>query len=151
MIDVGAHNGDTAFAVQPYCKNMNIVCIEPSKEKCGYIRNICEKNNIDNISVFNYAVSNKNSRGSLNKKTPYGFIDSSQHKITNGDDFDIIKIDDLNYMYPVKIINLDVEGYELKALQGAENILINDGPEIIVEIKHSDSASIEAYLKNIRI
>jgi len=85
----------------------------------------------------------------LFKRTPYDFINSAQHKITECNDFNIIKIDDLDYKYPVKVINLDVEGYELKALQGAKKILINDGAELIIEFKHSDINKIETYLKNI--
>tara|TARA_B100000575_G_scaffold68380_1_gene52910 strand:+ start:181 stop:906 length:726 start_codon:yes stop_codon:yes gene_type:complete len=149
MIDVGAHNGDTAFAISPHFKNINIVCIEPSEEKCNFIDAISAKNNIDNIFTFNYGVSNERGRGSLDKETPFDLIYSARHKVVKGTDFEIIKMDDIDYKYPIKIINLDVEGLEFEALQGAKNILINDEPEIILESKHSDINKIEGFLKNL--
>ena len=51
-------------------------------------------------------------------------------------DIEIRKFDDLN-ISNVDLIKIDVEGYELNTLRGAEKTLKNSDPIIVMECKHT--------------
>lgn len=57
------------------------------------------------------------------------------HNVIEGDQVDLLAIDDLVMVNRVALIQLDIEGYELAALKGAEHRIRADKPLIQVELR----------------
>ena len=84
----------------------------------------------ENVSTYNAALGEKNKRAALHRVEK----NIGAHWIEPGDEFDMIAIDTLG-LQDVDLIMLDIEGYELKALEGAMNTIDRDRPVIVVEDK----------------
>ena len=64
VIDVGAHIGDLAIPLAMALKNINrediiVYAIDPSLQKCNFMKKISKINNIKNIKILNYGLSNE--------------------------------------------------------------------------------------------
>ena len=132
IIDCGAHIGDGSVSIAhalKYHKREDIIvyAIDPSKFKCDFINFIKNKNDLNNLRVLNYGLSNVNSeykRLEQSGENTGGWEWALNDTTTNKDD-DInkfIKLDDLINNNIIKetigIIHLDVEGMEKNAIQG---------------------------------
>jgi len=108
IIDCGAHIGDGSIAIAhalKYHKREDIIvyAIDPSKFKCDFINFIKTKNNLNNLRVLNYGLSNVNSEYKTLKQSgentgAWEWIKSDRQPDTNNDDNNInkfIKLDDL--------------------------------------------------------
>ena len=148
IIDCGAHIGDGSIPIAHTLKNLNrdditVYAIDPSKYKCDFINYIKEKNNLTNLVVLNYGLSDKNEvykqiSQSFNKH-PHntgGMIWSKDTK-TYSDNNTFMKLDDLikkNIIKPkIGIIHLDVEGMEVNALKGAKETIEKNKPYLSLE------------------
>jgi FkbM family methyltransferase len=156
IIDCGAHIGDGAIPIAHTLINMNrsditVYAIDPSKYKCDFINYIKKKNNLYNLVVLNYGLSDKNEvykqiSQSLNKhpRNTGGMIWSKSPELYN-DNNKFIKLDDLVKKNIIKhkigIIHLDVEGMEVNALKGANETITKNKPYLSLENnnKHKDN------------
>jgi FkbM family methyltransferase len=89
--------------------------------------------NFSNIHLCNNAVSNFTGE----KKD---IIHSIWNIETEQRLFKFIKIDDYivqNKINKIDLIKIDIDGYELEALQGMKNILKNFNPYFLIEINHA--------------
>lgn len=84
----------------------------------------------DNIMAYPYALGDKSSMGSLERVS----YNCGAHFIKEGDEFPIVTIDSL-ILEACDLIQLDIEGYELKALKGAQKTIEKFHPVIMVEDK----------------
>ena len=134
IIDSGAHIGDTglflAKELQGNNKNNKIIMIDPDKDKVDFIKNTVKYNKLENyVEVYNYGLSDAESYKALNKNTHPGawFIE-------DGNDFKVKPLDNIiDNDKPIYLIKLDVEGYELKALKGAKNLIYKYKPLLLIE------------------
>lgn len=146
IIDCGAHIGDGSIAIAhvlKYHKREDIIvyAIDPSKFKCDFIEFIKTKNNLNNLRVLNYGLSNVNSEYKSLKQSGKntGAWEWALNDTTNKDD-DInkfIKLDDLINNNIIKetigIIHLDVEGMEKQAIQGGFKTIEKYKPYLSIE------------------
>ena len=135
----GAYFGDQAVLV---AKNINelqktIHCFEPNLEQAGMLKENFTINKLGNYKINTLGLwSDSDIRMKLD-----GF-DSFANAIkiqTDDDGFETISIDDYQVQNDIEIglIQLDIEGAELKTLQGAASTLSQFKPHIICEI-HRD-------------
>lgn len=152
FVDVGANIGNHSIFFSKYFKN--VVSIEPSKFNFKLLKLNAGK--LSNVELFNCGCSNQNKNSKLyfNRNSysgmsiyPPSFEDSKKRNLEKLHDnivknsqqeietIKLIKLDDLIYQKYKKIslIKFDVEGEELKCLQGASKIIKRDGPIIIFE------------------
>jgi FkbM family methyltransferase len=145
IIDCGANVG--AYSIMfHYCfPEANIIAIEPSSYNMPYITHNCK--DIPNIEIRQLAVGSKFDRGVLAQPTleqremHNDFLDihtaclsmygaSSMMK----EEVDIFPLDELDLRRPVGFIKIDTEGSDLEVLKGAEKLLKEDKPNILIEI-----------------
>ena len=86
-----------------------------------------------NIFAFNAALGDEIGKASLEKQAS----NAGAHYIKDGDDFPVMTIDTMPFK-SCDLIQLDIEGYELKALKGALNTIIKFRPVIVIEDKGLD-------------
>lgn len=145
----GAYFGDQAVLVAKNISSLQrtIHCFEPNLEQAGMLKDNFIMNNLNNYRINTVGLwSESNIRMKLD-----GF-DSFANAIevkTDDDGFETTSIDDYQKQLNIEIglIQLDIEGAELKTLQGAARTLEQFKPHIICEI-HRDYVDWSNGLEN---
>ena len=137
IIDIGAHNGQFALIAKYKFKKSKIYSFDPlSESKKKYQDSLKDKKK---CFFFNCAIGNKNTNGKINisqnsDSSSILSISKRQTEIfknTKKIGVQDIKIKKLNYYLKKKdlkkysLLKIDVQGYELNALKGCEDLLNN--------------------------
>lgn len=140
VVDIGANNGWVLLNMATSVKKNKGVAFgfEPfpsTFERCK--RNI-ESSNVKNISIYNVACGEIESTFQMEVMHE---ANSGQNRIVKETDkvntvtIRTVKLDDqLLHAPKIDLIKIDVEGFELHVLKGAERILRQDRPIIFIEI-----------------
>jgi FkbM family methyltransferase len=135
VLDVGANIGTTALFFAKQCVNGKVHAYEPSKSMIQVLKNNIERNNIQNIEVHPYALSDKAETAWLKVETPNNPGSAHLTADAEGSPVDIYALDEnpptTNRLDFVKI---DVEGYEMKVLKGGQQLFRSHKPMIVLEI-----------------
>jgi len=145
IIDCGANVG--AYSIMfHYCfPDATVLSIEPSSYNIPYLNHNCK--DIPQIEIRQFAVGSKIGKGILAQPTQnqkqmhndfieihtanlslYGKSEFMKEKV------DIFPLDSIDLNRPVGFLKIDTEGSDLEVLKGAENIIREDKPNILVEI-----------------
>ena len=141
MVDIGAHIGTTSLIMSKYISdNYFIYSFEPVYNNITDV-NICKNNLQDKIKLFPIGLSNKKEQleGGLidfSISANYGYTRIDNLHIANEKSKYIINVDTLDNMNleNVSFIKIDVEGSELKVLEGAKETIIKYKPTIFIEL-----------------
>jgi FkbM family methyltransferase len=127
-IDLGANLG---YVTLHMCKKMDkIIAIEPDKRMRKLLKkNIKENRFKDKVEIYNFAVSNKDGEETIyfSKKHPNlnTLCDNKKLKMSKDllkkEKIKTKKIDNLNV--DPNFIKMDIEGYEIEAIEGSMNTL----------------------------
>ncbi len=138
VIDIGANIGETTLNMAKLIGSTGcVISFEPSTntyKKC--LRNIALNDTLSNrINLHGFALGEKNESAFLQiaEQTNRGmnFISTSGEKI------EIKKLDDVlvdEKKVKIDLIKMDVEGYELKVLKGAERLINQHHPKLFIEL-----------------
>lgn len=131
IFDLGANVGYYSAIFSFYSPKGKIYAFEPSYKNFNFLKlNI---KNYSNIYISSNAISNFS--GEKND-----LIHSIWNVETEQRLFKFIKIDDYivqNSIDKIDLIKIDIDGYELKSLQGMDNVLKNFNPYFLIEINHA--------------
>lgn len=130
FVDAGAYNGDTIRDFLSWIgdKKYKVYSIEPLADMCEVIKN----KNISNVSVFNYAAWNKKEKLFFDERSRGSSVKMNENISTLwGNTIDAIVGDD-----NVSFIKMDIEGAELKALEGAKETILRCFPKLAICIYH---------------
>ena len=153
VIDVGAHIGDLSISLALALKNIGrddviVYAIDPSQEKCDFMKKMSIINSVSNIKILNYGLSdlkkilghseNTNNDGN---NTGGQRWDIKKEKInltkTNEEESNIfIPADDLFKKGEIGLIgvyHIDVEGHEIDVLKGSKNLINTCKPILLIE------------------
>lgn len=134
-LDVGACFGTHSVWFNTAC-GMKVIAFEPNDVAADYLqRNITNNSLDDGISVVHAAVGNRKGFVTPLEPTVGGNLGSTKMKLQPRNATDgtpMITIDSLE-LNNVGLIKIDVEGMELKVLQGAEKTIRRCRPLIYVE------------------
>lgn len=148
IIDGGAYDGATAKQFIDWVGKGNysrIVCYEPEEKQAQYIQNRVLVENLQGIDVIN--------AGLWNEKTELRFSSAgagSTISVKGDTVVSCVTIDD-TVKDKVSFIKMDIEGAELKALQGAVKTIKRDKPKMAICIYHkiSDIYDIGSFIIDI--
>jgi len=139
FIDIGANIGlMSIFSALIVRENGIVYSFEPNPATRSMLEENILLNNVKNINVSEYAIGSKTDKGRIFENWHINRGGASLIDAGMGSDyFDIaiIKLDEyVNLRKPIKLIKIDVEGYEMEALKGSTNIISDpEGPILIVE------------------
>lgn len=157
IIHAGTYFGDFLPALSKGCKN-TVFAFEPNTESYTCARKTCLFNNCKNVILKNNAL------GDCTKIVNLKIKDKGKHigglsRVVDDESQDTekvcqIKIDDVvSDTTPISVLHLDLEGYELNAINGGINIVKNWKPIIIIEDNDFDYNELEnlgyRYIKKI--
>lgn len=145
VLDLGANLGITAIALANICKNGKIIAIEPIPATFTLLKKNLSRSDVNNnIKAYNFAVGNK--EGTALMQGIHNFLAGSfiaDSYPNAGQDFSIkIPIKTLDDVFDsfnlerVDFMKIDIEGYELFALEGAKKILDSFKPIVYLEMNH---------------
>ena len=154
-IDVGVYRGVYSYEMSKYSKNVH--SFEPNPIIFEYINKNLKKI-INNIFLYNYALSNKNQvidlkvpirNDKYNRENFEEFYELGRATIHQENTFKRYekfqitskKIDEFNFKNNISFIKIDVEGHELEVIKGGEEIISKNKPILLVEIEERYSQS----------
>lgn len=138
FLDVGANIGTISLPVSRARPDAKVICVEASKFVFEYLEKNVYINDIRNCTLINKAISDQDHKIiKFYTSDLFGKGSMAVSKNTHSESIKTITLDtllkqlDLNH---VDLIKIDIEGFELSALQGARTILKDkNAPDIIFE------------------
>jgi FkbM family methyltransferase len=132
LLDIGCHRGAYSQAILDRYPNTRIYAFEPSSTSFKFLSKQFEFQ--DNVRLFNVALGSKSSMEILWSNEPGSALSSLQkrdvsHFATSFDNFEevqVVTLDEWNLKFGLKpdIIKIDVEGFELKVIEGGEKTIL---------------------------
>jgi FkbM family methyltransferase len=130
--DVGANVGFHSLLASKLVDSGKVIAFEPSPRNIAFLKKHIELNRLQNLTVLEVAVGEKNEVMHFETEST-GFAGHlSEH---GGIPVRVTTLDSLvqsGQIPPPDYIKMDIEGAELMALRGAEQILRTHGPEIFL-------------------
>lgn len=146
-IDVGAFNGDTILYYIKYFgqQNRKILAFEPDENNFKQLSEVVKSSNLKNIELFKAAVGACSGKISFSQNGNMG-----SHIVDKDNSSDLVDVFSLSDFIKEKpsFIKMDIEGAELDALKGAEDLIKLFRPNLAICLYHKpfDLFQIPAYL-----
>ena len=143
VIDAGAHEGYISLFIAGIVGNQGkIFSIEPNEENLDYLRKNIVLNQFKNIEVIKKAVSDKAGTATFyyspNEGAWGSIINFSNFAAEKAIEVELNTLDNISISYKaidkISLCKLDIEGNELKAILGAEKIILNTKPYFVFEV-----------------
>jgi len=159
ILEAGGHVGDTTIMMGLQLKLLDnrseVWSVEPDKTKVAFINKIVTENDLAPfVKTFQFALSDKKSKGNIIRKKGSYLNGAGAWKVqessTHAGEIKFTTIDDL-YTSKKKLylLKLDVEGFEIKALQGGKNTIERFKPVVIVEAWKRNEQKISRCLSSL--
>jgi len=156
FVDVGANIGLMSLFATGIVKDTGkIIAFEPNPETMRILKYNIELNNASNIETSYYALGKEEKEAKVYDRWDYNRGSATLIKPEiETDSYDVHVIPLNNYFQKepaIRLIKIDVEGYELEALMGAGNILAGKSPPMLIvecsEMRENTSkeGSVELY------
>ncbi|MES2142200.1 MAG: FkbM family methyltransferase [Pseudomonadota bacterium] len=146
VLDLGANIGLTAIALANICKKGKIIAIEPMSYTFNLLKNNIKNSRIKNIFAHNFGVGNKECQVMMQSHGDFlagaFIVDSYQQankKCISSKEVPIKPLDSIFEKLEIErvdFIKMDLEGYELFALEGAKKLLKQFKPIVYLEMNH---------------
>lgn len=136
FVDAGAYIGDTVEKfMELYGQNYSkVFCMEPDKENYQLLCNNVQNNNWDRVFTYNIGLHSKSEKLRFDTISRGG--GTSNHVAEDGNVIvDVNRLDAI-IEESVDLIKMDIEGSELEALKGSEQIIKKYRPALAICIYH---------------
>lgn len=158
VLDLGANFGQMSILWSKCKPGVEVYAFEASR----FIFEILNKNvklNTDKVKTLNVLIGNETNKqisikkSQLNENTTYGTnkietIDINRHNQVDADKIDTMKIDDISFDKNISAMKIDVQGYDLEALKGAEKTINKYKMPIIFEYEEKFEKEFNYTFKN---
>jgi len=141
IYDIGALEGLlTIFFANKVGPNGKIISFEPNPISYAMIKRNININNFNNVTLSHFAIGSGDDIADLEVPKYFRGHGSLLNKSTKNKITHKVKITSIDNLlqqkkYPTPdFIKLDIEGLELKALEGMKNLLINKKPKLFIEV-----------------
>lgn len=143
MFDLGAHTGTYALhAARAVGATGAVYAFEPLPSNAARLRENVALNGFTNLTVVEAAVSDVAGRTSFSSvevagESGWGSLVIDASDVTRAIDVEVVTLDafaDARGIERVDLIKLDIQGSELQALRGAEQLLRTSRPDVLCEV-----------------
>jgi|GEM_PF-6418423 len=140
IIDVGANIGNHSIFFALFL-DRHVWYFEPNKPAFEILRSNVKVNKIHNITLLEYGLSSSPGRASIKSSDNYN-IGAAKTEVDVNGVAELRTLDDsVDKAKRISIIKIDVEGFELEVLKGAEKTIREHKPLIMVECINSNEFS----------
>lgn len=149
ILDVGAFNGDTAGMFAYLSPGATIYAFEPVEELFPKVKAVCEAFMLHPVKAGLWDTTGTVHFTKLRRKDSVGMGSFAGH---GADSISVFALDDFVHRHSlprVDFIKMDIEGSELKALEGGKKTIQKYRPDLAICIYHnvSDLWSIPLWIK----
>ena len=133
FLDCGAYMGESALMFEKDYDPRKIYSFEPVPDNYNHLLENIKLNNLKKIVPVDKGV------GESSKRVRYNFLDVTSYISENGkSEMDIVSIDEFveKNNLNIGLIKMDIEGYELPALNGARKTIKKFKPVLLISIYH---------------
>jgi len=139
VVDVGANIGWTALKLARIAHRGKVVCFEPDPFNAARCIENAELNALSNLEVLTIGLGDENKSVNLEVRTPsnLGGNRVAPSNSIAGPAISIRRLDDVESvrnLSGIDLMKIDVEGYELKVIRGATQLLTRFKPVLFVEL-----------------
>lgn len=142
VLDVGANVGDVSMMASKIVSEKGYIYgFEPDPTNFLRLNKNLSLNNFQNIDVINKGIGDKKGRFSLSiiddRNRGMNKIVKTQSGTNTINEIDVIRLDDFvneRGLKKIDVIKIDVEGFEMNVLKGAEAIIKKYQPILFIEI-----------------
>lgn len=130
VVDVGANIGYYLLMIESAIrKNGRVICFEPEPSNLVELKLNIEKNDLENVEVYEAAVGIENGTVGFLEGINGGVVENGEGDFS----VDVVTLDAV-IAERVDLLKIDVDGYEAQALIGAEKLIRDFRPTLFVEI-----------------
>lgn len=147
VLDVGTNVGETLLNFAKLVGSGGFVYgFEPDEKNFSNVEKNIGLNDFANLHVFNLGVSDQKATVKLYRVDPHNLGMNrilSEDEARRFDDYTTIETETLdnviaeNNINHVDVVKIDIEGYEMHALRGAEKMLERFHPHLFIEVGYS--------------
>ena len=152
FIDVGAHTGLYTLAAIKANSENNVICFEPYFMNLSrLITNLRLNGVFKNISTNLGAISNFDGKSKFYITTERSYMGQGGKIGKKGIDTNVYKLDTLYFKKlekKLQAIKIDTEGEDFNVLLGAEKLIKEHKPKIIIEVREENKIDIGNFLKS---
>lgn len=127
FVDIGACTGKYTIPMSKYYGI--VIAIEPNPKNLEFLRKNIELNKCDNVVIIDKAISNTKGKTKLALKGAQSFIEA--YNVKDAIEIETDTLD--NLIEKADVIKIDVEGAELKVIEGSERIINECKPIFVIE------------------
>ncbi len=155
VLDIGAHIGMYTVRLADICREGRIVAVEPDPRNRVYLKANVALNRLRNVEIVPYAISDKSG-----EKVRFALATVSGHSrinktIKDSEYYDYIYVETITLddlvesigLEKVDFIKIDVEGYEMHVLRGAEKIIRSYKPYMLIETFYENRKQVYEFLE----
>ncbi|MDJ1468338.1 FkbM family methyltransferase [Xanthocytophaga flava] len=134
VLECGGHHGLTAVLLSKWIgQNGRLLTFEPNPDNVGILHKNLEINSAKNVQVIAKAVGAAPGKIMISHSSSNSYIlKGSEH---NGINVDVVTADSYLALKPT-VLKIDVEGFEVEVLKGAQGLL-KTLPKLVIEV-HTD-------------
>ncbi|MCR1163665.1 FkbM family methyltransferase [Paenarthrobacter sp. UW852] len=134
VLDIGANCGNHTLYLSCVA-GVDVHAFEPDGELCDVIRSSALLNGVDDlVTVHEVGVGDAGGFARLVQTSENNRGAQRLERVSSEDgETTIIRLDDLEFSKPVRVIKIDVEGMEMEVLKGAKNLVERYRPDIYLE------------------
>jgi FkbM family methyltransferase len=133
--DIGANIGEITWALSHFCQHIH--AFEPVTDTFKLLEKNVEQNALKNVTAYNQGIGAQHETAlitlSSNTCGANARVSDVSKTRSKTETMTIVPLDALN-LVDVDIMKIDVEGYELDVLRGAEQTILRDKPIIQLEV-----------------
>ena len=155
-VDCGTFDGDTVLLYHDRAggKHGAIYAFEPDSMIIDSLIATISENGIENVTIIPKGVYSYSGKMRFTHGGVYSAVSHSNMSVKDNliySDIEVVKMDDELNGIPVSMIKMDLEGAELQALKGAENLIKTNKPRLAICLYHnaSDLLEIPEYIHSI--
>jgi FkbM family methyltransferase len=142
FIDIGAHYGFYTLLAGNLNKSSKILAFEPAPVNFQILKQNVELNNLQNVELFNLAVSDKNEVRKFKITEASDSCSFYEHPLASTIEQIDVKTATLDSILkgPIDaevLIKIDAEGHEFNVLEGMENLLRNSLPKLKLIVEYN--------------
>ena len=132
ILDIGAHVGNHSIYFGLFCAD-NVYAFEPQESNVKRFDENIMLNDLDNVKLFPYALGDELCKMGMRRRNDR--IDCLAYEMHGKGEYPIYKLDDVvdGEITNIKVIKIDVEGFDCKVLLGGEETIRKNRPSIYIE------------------
>lgn len=132
ILDIGANIGNHSIYFSKILNCKKIIAFEPQKELQYIFEKNIELNNINNIELCKFALSNSSNKLKI-KTFLSNNLGATHFEISDDGNYEAKALDDLNLL-DVQFVKMDVEEHEYEVLCGGKQFFTQQRPVLYIEI-----------------